>query len=325
MPRTLRWDPPRTPFRLEHVAVLGVTPRVLDKAERRKRIVRLAAGVFIAAEAYPEDPQERHLLAARAHQLLLPRAVASHHTAAQAWDLELDDPALAAASPPSFIEPVTHGTRSRRSAGLTIAVRNLPAEHRVAHPSGLIVTSRDRAAVDVAAGLPLPEALITLDAAARMNLKDRVGRSWLRSEYPKAHVLASSVRPLAEAAQSAATQYTRGSLAVALAHADPRRESPAESLSYGHMVQFELPLPELQVRFADELGEMYTDFLWRGAMLVGEVDGNAKYKTPEDLIAERRRDARLRAMGLRIQHWEASDIRRRPIHVMSDLRRMLDC
>lgn len=326
MPRTLRWDPPRTPFQLEHVAVLGVTHRVLETAVRRKKIMRLATGVYVAADAIPEDDAaQQHLLAARAHQILLPRAIASHHTAALAWELELDDPERAATFRPSFIEPDSHGTRSRRSRKLILSVRDLPAEQRVCHPSGLIVTSRDRTAVDVAAGLALPEALITLDAAARMNLQEQVGRSWLRDHYTKPQVIANSVRPLTEASRSAATQFTRRSLGVAITHADARRESAAESLSFGHMVLAELPLPELQVRFTDESGDLYTDFLWRKAGLVGEVDGNAKYRTPEDLVAERRRDARLRAMGLRVEHWEASDIRRRPHQVMSGLARLLGC
>lgn len=323
MPRTLRWDPPRTPFQLKHVSVLGVTHRVLETAVKQGRIKRLASGVYIAADAYPEQADQRHLLAAQAHQLRLPRAVASDETAALAWVVELDDASAAAAGRAHFIEPDVHGTRSRRTKHVTIDVRDLPPEHRTTHPSGLIVTTRNRTAVDVAAGLALPEALITLDAAARMNLQDRVGRSWLRDAYTKPQVLDSCVRPLAEAARHAATQYTRTSLTAALGLVDPRRESGAESLSFGHMVLAGLPLPELQVRFTDEQGDLYVDFLWRQAMLVGEVDGNLKYRSPADLIAERRRDARLRALGLRIHHWEAGDMRRRPVQVMGGLGRMI--
>jgi hypothetical protein len=166
------------------------------------------------------------------------------------------------------------------------------------HPSGLLVTTRDRTAVDVAAEAGLPEALITLDSAARMNLRDRVGRAWLRDEYVKARSLREAVRPLAAAAERGQTQFTRGQLQEALALVDPRRESPAESLSFGHMVLADLPLPELQVRLTDDEGDMFPDFLWREKMLVGEVDGHVKYQTRGDLIAERRREARMRALGL---------------------------
>lgn len=323
MPRTLRWDPPTTPFMLAHVAKLGVTPRVLATAQRSGQVVRLARGVYVAADALAADPIDAHLQRAGAHQLLLPRGIASHTTAALAWGLELDDAQSAAEGPLRFTEPIGSGTRARRSPELLIAVRELPPQDRAAHPSGLIVTTRDRTAVDVAAECDLPEALITLDSAARLNLREAAGRDWIRDTARRHGARAASVRPLADAAKRAATLLSRRHLDGVLPLVDGRRESPAESLSFGHMVLAGLPLPEVQVLIADEEGEMYVDFLWRAAGLVGEVDGNLKYTTPEALVAERRRQRRLEARGWRVVRWEAGAIRRRPLVVMESLARQL--
>ncbi len=131
------------------------------------------------------------------------------------------------------------------------------------------------------------------------------------------------MRPLADAAQRAATQYSRRHLEQVLPLVDGRRESAAESLSFGHMALAGLPLPDVQVLLADEEGELYVDFLWREAGLVGEVDGNLKYTTPDALVAERRRQRRVEACGLRVVRWEAGAIRRRPSSVMGCLARHL--
>ncbi len=323
MPRTLRWEPPRTPFMLEHVAKLGVTPRVLATAQGSGRIVRLARGVYVAADALAADPIHAHLQRAGAYQLLLPRGIASHCTAALAWGVELDDAQRDAHGPVRFTEPDGAGTRARHTPEVRISVRDLPPQDRTVHPSGLILTTRDRTAVDVAAECGLPEALITLDSAARLNLREAAGRDWIRDTARGRTARASSVRPLADAAQRAATQFSRRHLEQVLPLVDGRRESAAESLSFGHMALAGLPLPDVQVLLTDGEGDLYVDFLWREAGLVGEVDGNLKYTTPDALVAERRRQRRVEACGLRVVRWEAGAIRRRPSSVMDCLARRL--
>ncbi len=196
MPRTIRWDPPRTPFTLAHVAPLGVTRNVLRSAVASGRVVPLVRGVFIAAEAMAADPAGLHLQRALAVQLRRPTAIASHRTAALAWGLALDEPASAAADPVSFIVPSRSNVRSLAGEGFVVAARDLPAEHRIAHPSGLLVTSIARTAVDVAAVEPsLPAALVILDAAARQMLIDAVGEWRVRTHYVRPRSLAGAVEP----------------------------------------------------------------------------------------------------------------------------------
>jgi very-short-patch-repair endonuclease len=325
MPRTIRWDPPRTPFTLDHVSPLGVTPRAVRTAAHAGRIVQLTRGVHIAADAVPSDDAGRHVLIALAHQLLRPHAIASHHTAALTWGLPLDDPAGSAGMPASFTTPRRPGVRSEKGNGFTVAVRDLPAEHRVAHPSGLLVTALARTAVDVATLEPsLPAALVVVDAAARQLLIDTVGERRVRAHYTRPLSLTAAVSPLREAAEHASTQFTRHRLQEALDLADPRRESPLESYSFGQMVLHGLALPKLQVRIRTPEGDLYPDFLWDEAMVIGEADGRGKYQTPEDLWREKRRQEVLEEMGYRFIRWGDRDVRRSPAQVVGRIAAAID-
>jgi very-short-patch-repair endonuclease len=317
MPRTIAWDPPRTPFTLPHVAPLGVTRNVVRSALASGRVVQLTRGVFIAAEAVSADAEGLHLQRAMAHQVRRSTAIASHRTAALAWGLALDQPAEAATGPASFIVPGRPDVRSVAGEGFVVAVRDLPPEHRIAHPSGLLVTSLARTAVDVGAVEPsMPAALVAVDAAARRLLIDAVGERRVRAHYTRPHSLAAAVSPLREAAEHAATQFTRRRLQEVLALVDPRRESPLESFSFGQMVLHGLPLPQLQVRIRTPEGDVYPDFLWEEAMVIGEADGMAKYRTPEDLRAEKWRQEVLEQLGYRVVRWGDREIRRSPSQVM---------
>lgn len=96
--------------------------------------------------------------------------------------------------------------------------------------------------------------------------------------------------------------------------ADPRAESPAESLSRVTMAAAGIAPPQLQVDIFDENGEFVArpDFLWEDLRLIGEVDGMAKYSTllaegqsPEAALKFRfRRDERLRQLGYWPLHWD---------------------
>lgn len=324
MVRQPQWSPPRTPFRWADVAPLGVSRSQLRDARAAGRITRLTHGVHVAVEAYPDDPVARHLMHATAIQMLHPTSIASHHTAALAWELALDDANAAANRPPAFIEPPGPTARSQDRAGFHLSVAPLPPGHRVAHPSGLNVTSPARSAVDVAAGLDLPEALITLDAAARRALIESDGTSDLRTRYLRDRSLDAARRPLQEAAAVAANQFTRGRLTTSVALADPRRESPLESLSFGHMAVTGLPLPRLQARIPLGSSNAYVDFLWAEQMVIGEADGMLKYQTEETLRAEKYRQEQLEQLGFQVVRWGYRDIEVRPTEVMHRILRALE-
>ncbi len=280
------------------------------------RITRLAHGVYVSSAAVPTDPVDRHLQLALAQQMLQPDLVASNETAALAWGLAIEDAAVATEGAPRFIS-TRPGARSRHTAEAIVAVRDLPSHHCSQHPSGLRVTAPARAAVDVAAGLRLPEALVTLDSAARSHLAELVGQRRLRDAYTDDRQLRAAQAPLHEAARRASTQFPRRHLAEVVAQADPRRESPLESLSDGHFLLAGLPRPRLQARIESRIGLLYPDFLWAEQMVVGEADGLMKYRRPEDLAREKLRQEVLEQMGFLVVRWLTDDIRRSPHSVVN--------
>jgi hypothetical protein len=74
-----------------------------------------------------------------------------------------------------------------------------------------------------------------------------------------------------------------------------------------------LPIPQLQVPFSDTFGFIgYVDFFWPQYGLIGEFDGKGKYlrdeytngkTTAEVILAEKKREDRLRALGPRVTRW----------------------
>lgn len=99
----------------------------------------------------------------------------------------------------------------------------------------------------------------------------------------------------------------------AVAFADGRSGSPGESLSRVRILEGGFPTPELQHRVVDRDGGIgVVDFWWPEHRLIGEFDGIAKYirerytegrDAAEIVIAEKRREDRLRATGARVSRW----------------------
>src|SRR5439155_5833445 len=87
--------------------------------------------------------------------------------------------------------------------------------------------------------------------------------------------------------------------------ADPRAETPLESISRVAFHQLGLPAPEPQVEIWHHgYFVARVDFLWRKQCLVGEADGKVKYANVEDLYAEKRREESLRDLGLEVVRWD---------------------
>lgn len=156
------------------------------------------------------------------------------------------------------------------------------------HPT-LPCTSAARTWADVAREHSLADALACGDAALRAGL----------------------LSPATAALQVAGMDGVRGcrQARAAVQHLDARRESALESFSWARMVEWRLPLPELQHEVWDPTGLVgRVDFWWEHRALVGEADGRGKYRTPDDLYAEKRREDRLRAQGLSVIRWDWSDL-----------------
>jgi hypothetical protein len=88
--------------------------------------------------------------------------------------------------------------------------------------------------------------------------------------------------------------------------ADPRTESPLESLSRFRSHQYGLPAPRPQARICDPSGVVITrsDFYWDAFGVIGESDGAMKWENDPD--ARDRRDEKtylLESLGLIVVRW----------------------
>lgn len=91
------------------------------------------------------------------------------------------------------------------------------------------------------------------------------------------------------------------SLRRALHNADPRSESPGETLTRELLLRLRIEQPELQVKVRTVEGRHHLDFAWRDKKLALEFDGRVKYfdyaPTDEVIFKERQREKALMEDG----------------------------
>jgi hypothetical protein len=151
---------------------------------------------------------------------------------------------------------------------------------------GLLVTTREITVLHVAAEGPLPDALVTVDAA----LRDGVA-------------LEAVLRAGGECAPS---RPGRQAEAVLLA-GDPAAESALESASRGCLIVAGIPLPLCNVVIRRGNRWFRVDFLWMEHGVVGESDGAAKYRDAEApsevILREKRRHEQIEEWTFRVARW----------------------
>jgi very-short-patch-repair endonuclease len=299
-----------------------VTKRRIESAVRCGRITRLRRGVYIASDAIPDDPVALHVLRAQAEQVAAPARVASHATAALALQLPLLASDRVAHGPVHATRPAAGHERTRRSRELHIHLGVLPAHHTMTTESGLVVTTPARTALDLAAVLDLPEALMALDAALRHELAALAG-STDRRHYRDTRLCRAAERPVEEALSHLAARRAWSRLQEAVRLANIRRESPLESYSAGHMHLAGLPAPRLQARIQVPGGVVYPDFLWPDLMVVAEADGEGKYRDASAFAHEKIREGHLRDLGYEVVRWTGREGFGSPALVMERIRRAL--
>ncbi len=309
---------PQQPTSWGMLRATGMTPDMVRSRVRRGDLLRLREGVYLDARRWPPEESAQHQVLARAEQVAVPGAVLSHNSAALFWGLP--EPAGAwTESPASLTVPTPTTQRARASESVRIRVGRLPAHHVTRDPEGWQITTLARTAVDVVRGLALPESLIVLDAALRLACVDLVATP-RRADYANRAIAAAAAVPVAEAVGWVREQR---SIRAVLAAADPRRESPVESLSAAHFMLAGLPLPESQVPIRTPVGTVYPDFFWREQGLIGEVDGAVKYHDPGAHVKEKEREQVLRDLGYRMVRWLGREIRLQPWVVIERVARKL--
>ncbi|MFP7834070.1 hypothetical protein [Marisediminicola sp. LYQ134] len=269
----------------------------LYRAVRAGRFLRLARGVFVAETIWRGmSADERYLATVRACARSVPHRelLFSHHSAAALWRL----PVLGAwPRLPEVVREPAPGGRSRRA--LTVHPDGVPDDTVLI--DGLRATTLARTAVDIARTAPFARAVAMTDRALAIGTVES-------SDF------SATLRAEAEAHPS-----PKGSARArrVLAFADPRSDSAGESLSRVTMSLLGFAPPELQREFRDRAGSMFADFWWPSAHggeagIVGEFDGVGKYlrsdmlgahSTADALMAEKRREDRIRALGPRVVRW----------------------
>ena len=95
-------------------------------------------------------------------------------------------------------------------------------------------------------------------------------------------------------------------------------ESPAEAMSLLLMLDAGFSRPQQQAVFNDSDGDMVVDCWWPEVGLIGECDGLTKYlradrgdgrAASQAVVAEKRREDRLRALGLRVVRWTTETLK----------------
>lgn len=312
------WRLPGQPSRGTDLAALGISNRVLCVAVSSGRLIRLRRDVYLDARAWPDDLPERHRLRAAAEQVAHPDGAVSHRSAALHWGLALPDEDWAE-EPAWLTLPAEAGYRSRSLPGVEHCVGNLPAHHVTAGLAGVRVTTLARTAVDVARDLPLPEALQVLDASLRLLCLDLLPNP-RRRDLGNERLVQAASRGLHEAA---GLLPRMAGVRRALEYASPLRESPIESLSFGHLVLAGFPIPVCQPAIQTPVGVFFPDFYWEAQNLIGESDGRRKYTDPAAIVREKEREQALRDLGFRIVRWLGKEIHLNPDAVLGRIGRAL--
>jgi hypothetical protein len=203
-----------------------------------------------------------------------------------------------------------HVTRvDGRSGGVVAGVQHhlgVLTDADLCFADGLLATSIARATLESACTASFEVGVIGVDAALRAG-----------------HLGEDEVRRL-----RSVMAFWPGSVAAreALRFGNGLSESVGESRLRVLMYEHGLPQPRLQTEFYDRLGLIgRVDFDFDGYEAVVEFDGALKYGggSPEVLIQEKRREDRLRALGLTVIRTDWSDFGR-PAELAADMLRVLN-
>lgn len=265
-----------------------------DEALRREaasgELDRIWRGTYRRADAAPTTADERYrerviaaALGGGGHRHV------SHSSAAALHRLPLLDPDR---------ERVHFVTRSggRETSSVFVHRDRRLTDDVIEEIKGVSVTTVGRTAADVARTGTFTQAVCACDMALARGV---------------------TLAELTEHANRAGRRHGAATLRKALAVADGRSESVAESFSRAVMIMLPgIPEPEIQVVIHDEYGMFVArvDFLFAGKV-VGEMDGRAKYRSAtygrdieQVLYEEKLREEALRALGYEIVRWSWSDL-----------------
>lgn len=244
-----------------------LTSRALGSGWPRRSLTRAlqAEGwTRVWAGAWAEPGRESELLVRlRAVQLLTPRLVVSHRSAAALWRIETLT--RATESPLEFTDPEL----SLRREGEGVRVHRMPlTPDEVVERQCLRFTGTVRTLADLLRAGPRDEALVAVESALTYRRIGQVRRAPLTG-------LAAIATALDAPLQGSARARDR------LRLCDPRAGSPAETIARLHMFDAGLR-PDSQAELITPEGRrVVLDFLFRRERLAVEIEGYAYHGTRE--------------------------------------------
>lgn len=286
--------------------------RSLSRAYSNGELVRVRFGVYCSKPAWLalkawqryaatvaavacSDPSAAfcYLTALRLWRLPLPRVPEHIHIITQSPQKAGRLPATTCAAK----DPKTGLTGLEQVRGYGISRHHWAAD--VVEHRGMAVTSLVQTVVDCIVRMELPEAVAVVDAV--LGSRRTNGEGLTRKD-------------LLDWSDQLPSAAKRRRVVEVLALADEASESVGESRSRALIHVLGLPAPVLQHPFYDDEGFIgRTDFFWPEQRVIGEFDGDAKYlddallgdmSTREAILAEKKREDRLRALGYKVVRWD---------------------
>jgi len=288
---SLELPPTGNLWRTEQLLDLGYGSRAIRSLLDSGALVRLRHGCYFRAslwDAQTQAARSRQLIFAHAHGTRTTSTgsfLYSHTSAARLRHLFLWD-----------VDDVIHVLQKVRPSnerhGKDVRCHTRPFDERdVAVVRGLRTTSLERTTADCAMMLGFRQALVLTDHALRLGAD-----------------------PAALQAMADALDGRRGirTFRRVLAAADPRSESPGETLTRELILRCRIRPPELQLEVPSRAGRHRLDFAWKEEKVALEFDGKTKYfdykPTAEVLFEERRREKALTEEGWRFVRVEWKDL-----------------
>jgi very-short-patch-repair endonuclease len=278
-------------WRTDELTELGYGSRSIRSLLDSGSLIRLRHGCYLRASlwsAQTPNARSRQLIFAHAHSTLTTSTgqfVYSHTSAARLHRLHLwnvDD----------LIHLLQRMNPSSERHGRDVKCHTRPfSDHDVTLLGGLRATSLERTAADCAMMLTYRQALIVMDHALRLG----ADRALLQG-------MADSLD-----GRRGVRTFRR-----ALENADPRSESPGETLTRELILRLKIRPPTPQVEVTSAIGRHRLDFAWKKEKVALEFDGRLKYfdfkPTDEVLYEERRREKALTEAGWAFLRIEWKDL-----------------
>lgn len=274
------------------LARVGLGPRAIDQAIARGQLLRLRRGVFVRPDVWVTSSRaEQHILrVAAVASAACTRPVFARESAAALWGVPLD-------GFPSAVVVLDRWRGGGRSEPGVVRTARGASTAVLSDRLGFACSSLARTILDVCRRRPFQQIVPLLDWCL-----------WERNP-----LAISKDELIAEASLMKVSSALWRAIEFSTALSGSMGESEARAVMY----QLGYPRPQLQVRFSDREGDMFTDFYFAEYDAAVEFDGKTKYTRdeytkgdPGEVVwQEKKREDRLRRQVRTVVRILTEDVR----------------